>query len=41
MSDLTKFAFKIALKKLKGDKTRRDLNAELILDAICEDWGEL
>ena len=40
MSDLTKFAFKIALKKL-GNKSRGDLNAELILDAICEDWGEL
>ena len=38
MSDLTKFAFKIAL--LKG-KTRGIENPELILDAICEDWGEL
>ena len=39
MSDLTKFAFKIAL--LKGSKTRGIESPELILDAICEDWGEL
>ena len=40
MSDLTKFAFKIALLK-KGEKTRGIESPELILDAICEDWGEL
>ena len=37
MSDLTKFAFKIGLKK----ETRGIETPELILEAICEDWGEL
>ena len=38
MSDLTKFAFKISLTK---GKSRGIESPELILDAICEDWGEL
>ena len=37
MSDLTKFALKIPLKK----ETRGIEDPGLILDAICEDWGEL
>ncbi len=40
MSDLTKFALKIPLKK-DPKETRGIEDPGLILDAICEDWGEL